>query len=147
MCPGMFSSRVRDIMRPHQTTFWQQWTQRFHGGTGDTALATAAQLLLFLDAVAQWHSMCQAKGKNSNEQLQGNIKMRLEMVSQKLHFDLVQSWSSAAKSGVISDTSLHDKGVKTLSSTPHLQWRRINHHLTKSLLAVGTKKMTCSPFH
>ena len=74
MCPGMFSSRVRDIMRPHQTTFWQQWTQRFHGGTGDPALATAAQLLLFLDAVAQWYSMCQAKGEISKEQMQGHIK-------------------------------------------------------------------------
>ena len=74
MCPGMFSSRLWDIMRPHQTTFWQQWTQRFHGGTGDPALATAAQLLLFLDAVAQWHSMCQAKGEISKEQMQGHIK-------------------------------------------------------------------------
>ena len=77
-------------------------------------------------------SRCKATSRKS---------MRLEMVSRRLHFDLVQSWSSAAKSGAISDTSLHDESVKTLSSTPHSQWRRINHHLTKSLLVVGKNKI------
>ena len=36
------SPAVRDIMRPHQTDDWKEWTHKFHAGTGDPAFASVA---------------------------------------------------------------------------------------------------------
>ena len=70
--------------------------------------------------------------------------MRLEMVSRRLHFDLVQSWSSAAKSGAISDTSLHDESVKTLFVHTTLAVETHQSPFDKIIVGSGKMNYECS---
>merc|ERR1711879_104541 len=67
---GQAAPKIRDIMRPYQTSYWKEWINRFHGGTYDPALASVEQLRSFLEALGKWHEISKSRGEMTQEKFE-----------------------------------------------------------------------------
>ncbi len=56
-------------MRPMQAYGWRDWVDSFYGGTGDPSFRKLDELVLYVDAVAEWHQVLHRRGHYMEEQL------------------------------------------------------------------------------
>ena len=67
--PRATTARIRDIMRPHQSDFWEPWVLFFFGGSGDPANQNSLQLETYLQAIGKWSQIQFSRGLISEDKL------------------------------------------------------------------------------